>query len=98
MRSPAPNLVENSYFPAVAAVELGYFRAEGLDASLEQAFPVCRAMAGLRGGEFDFVAGLAHAALSAFPDWRGERLLVAQAQHTFRGLVMPPGVPTRTSR
>ena len=29
-----PDLVSNSYFPAIAAVELGYFKDEGLDAEI----------------------------------------------------------------
>ena len=88
MRIAVPDLVSNSYFPAVAAVELGLFEAEGLEMSLEAAFPISRAMASLRQGEFDFVAGPAHATLSAFPDWEGARLLAALAQHTFWVLVM----------
>jgi ABC-type nitrate/sulfonate/bicarbonate transport system substrate-binding protein len=34
MRIAVPDLISNSYFPAVAAVELGFFKAEGLDAEL----------------------------------------------------------------
>ena len=88
MHIAVPDLISNSYFPAVAAVELGFFKAEGLEMSLETAFPIPRAMASLREGEFDFVAGPAHATLSAFPDWQGARLLAALAQHTFWVLVM----------
>ena len=88
MRIAVPDLISNSYFPAVAAVELGFFEAEGLEMSLETAFPIPRAMASLREGEFDFVAGPAHATLSAFPDWQGAKLLAALAQHTFWVLVM----------
>ena len=32
MRIGVPDLVSNSYFPAIAAVDLGALRAEGLDA------------------------------------------------------------------
>jgi hypothetical protein len=32
MRIATPDLVTNSYFPALAAEELGVFREEGLDA------------------------------------------------------------------
>ena len=35
MRIAVPDLISNSYFPAVAAVELGFFKAEGLEAELE---------------------------------------------------------------
>lgn len=38
MRIAVPDLISNSYFPAVAAIELGYFKAEGLDAELRHVF------------------------------------------------------------
>ena len=31
MKLAVPDLISNSYFPAVAAVDLGFFKAEGLD-------------------------------------------------------------------
>ena len=88
MRIAVPDLVSNSYFPAVAAVELGFFRDQGIDAELEMVFPIPRAMESLRDGSIDFVAGPAHATLSAFPDWQGAKLLAALSQHTFWVLVM----------
>ena len=88
MRIAVPDLVSNSYFPAVAAVELGFFQAQGIDAELEMVFPVGRAMQTLRDGEIDFVAGPAHAIASAFPGWRGAKLLAALSQHTFWLLVL----------
>ena len=33
-----PDLISNSYFPAVAAVEMGFFKAEGLEADLQLLF------------------------------------------------------------
>ena len=62
-----PDLVSNSYFPAIAAVQLGYFKEEGIDAEIELIFPVPDSFAALRDGECDFVAGSAHAPLWAFP-------------------------------
>ena len=88
MRIAVPDLVSNSYFPAVAAVELGFFREHGLDMELEMIFPVGRAMQALRDGGVDFVAGPAHATLSAFPGWQGAKLLAALSQHTFWVLVL----------
>ena len=88
MRIGVPDLVSNSYFPAIAAVDLGALRAEGLDAEVELVFPVTRAMELLRDGELDYVAGSAHATLSAFPEWRGARLLAALAQHMYWFLVL----------
>lgn len=88
MRIAVPDLVSNSYFPAVAAIELGFFQAQGIDAELEMVFPVGRAMQALRDGDIDFVAGPAHATPSAFPGWQGASLLAALSQHTFWLLVM----------
>ena len=88
MRIAVPDLVSNSYFPAVAAVELGLFQAQGIDATLEMIFPVGRAMQALRDGDIDFVAGPAHPTPSVFPGWQGAKLLAALSQHTFWMLVM----------
>ena len=88
MKLAVPDLISNSYFPAVAAVELGFFAREGLDVALELIFPVDRAYAALREGTVDFVGGSAHSALAAFPQWRGVKLLCAQAQGMYWFLVM----------
>ena len=75
-----PDLVSNSYFPAVAAVELGFFKKEGIDAVHELIFPVPASFAALRDGKVDMVAGSAHAPLWAVrapptpsPPWRPAR-------------------------
>src|SRR3954447_3717856 len=88
MKLAIPDLISNSYFPALAAAELGFFAAEGLDVSVELIFPVDRAYRALRDGEVDLVAGAAHALPSAFPEWRGARLLGALAQGMYWFLVM----------
>jgi NitT/TauT family transport system substrate-binding protein len=88
MKLAVPDLISNSYFPAAAAVELGFFKQEGLDVSLELIFPVDKCYAALRDGTIDFVGGSAHSALAAFPDWRGVKLLCAQAQGMYWFLVM----------
>ena len=88
MKLAIPDLISNSYFPAVAAVELGFFKQEGLDVSLELIFPVDKAYRALRDGEVDFVGGSAHSTLAAFPQWRGAKLLCAQAQGMYWFLVM----------
>ncbi len=88
MRIAVPDLISNSYFPAVAAVELGFFKAEGLDAELELIFPVPKTMEVLRDGKLDFVAGAAHATLQAFPNWKGAKRLAARAQNTYWMLVL----------
>src|SRR5689334_15196037 len=83
-----PDLISNSYFPVVAAVELGFFRGEGIDASLELIFPVDKAYSALCEGAVDFVGGSAHSALAAFPEWQGVKLLCAQGQGMYWFLVM----------
>jgi ABC-type nitrate/sulfonate/bicarbonate transport system substrate-binding protein len=88
MKLAVPDLISNSYFPAVAAVELGFFKEEGLDVSLELVFPVDRAYEAMRDGAVDFVGGSAHSALAAFPEWEGAKLLCAQAQGMYWFLVM----------
>jgi ABC-type nitrate/sulfonate/bicarbonate transport system substrate-binding protein len=88
MKLAVPDKISNSYFPAEAAVELGFFAAEGLDVSLELIFPVDKAYAALRDGAIDFVGGAAHAAPAAFPQFRGVKLICAQAQGMYWFLVM----------
>ena len=70
MKLAVPDLISNSYFPAAAAVELGFFKNEGLDVELELIFPVDKCYAALRDGKIDFVGGSAHSALAAFPRWK----------------------------
>src|SRR5437588_5748191 len=88
MKLAVPDVISNSYFPAAAAIELGFFREEGLDVSLELIFPVDKAYAALRDGAVDFVGGSAHSALAAFPEWKGAKLLCAQGQGMYWFLVM----------
>jgi len=95
VRIAVPDLISNSYFPAIAAVELGFFKSEGLDATVELLFPVPKTMEALRDGELDFVAGSAHATLLAFPDWKGARLLAALAQRMYWLLVLRANLRAR---
>src|SRR5208282_3202965 len=88
MKLAVPDLISNSYFPAAAAIELGFFKDQGLDVGLELIFPVDKCYEALRDGRIDFVAGSAHSALAAFPDWQGVKLLCAQAQGMYWFLVM----------
>ena len=88
MKLAIPDLISNSYFPALAAAELGFFEREGLDVTAELIFPVDRAYEALRDGAVDFVGGAAHGALAAFTEWRGVKLLGALAQGMYWFLVM----------
>src|SRR2546426_10518420 len=73
MRIATPDLVTNSYFPALAAEELGLYREEGLDAHVEL-LPSLDAVNALRDGAVDFVAGGAPTMLLAFPGGGGAEL------------------------
>ncbi|HMA56944.1 MAG TPA: ABC transporter substrate-binding protein [Pseudolabrys sp.] len=95
MRLAVPDVISNSYFPAIAAIELGFFRKEGLDVELELIFPVDKAYAALRSGAVEFVGGSAHSALAAFPQWVGIKLLCAQAQGMYWFLVMHKDLKAR---
>lgn len=88
MKLAVPDLVSNSYFPAVAAVTLGFFREEGLDMELVHHFPVDDCCKRMRDGEFDLVAGSAHSALAAYPNWAGAKLLASLAQGMYWLLVL----------
>src|ERR1700693_3401101 len=88
MKLAVPDMISNSYFPAIAAIELGFFKQEGLDVAMEMIYPVDKCYAAMRDGVVDFVGGSAHSALSAFPEWQGVKLLCAQAQGMSWFLVM----------
>jgi ABC-type nitrate/sulfonate/bicarbonate transport system substrate-binding protein len=88
MKLAIPDLISPSYFPAAAAVELGFFREEGLDVTLSLVYPVDNCYRQLRDGTIDFVGGSAHSALAAFPEWQGAKLLCAQGQGMYWFLVV----------
>ena len=94
MKLAVPDMISNSYFPAIAAIELGFFKEEGLDVELELIFPVDKAYAALRDGAVDFVGGSAHSALAAFPQWQG----VQAAVRAGAGHVLVPGHARRSRR
>jgi NitT/TauT family transport system substrate-binding protein len=87
IRIATPDLVTNSYFPALAAEEFGLYREEQLDAHVEL-LPSLDAVNALRDGLVDFVAGGAHSTLLAFPGWKGAKVVVALSQGTPWLLVM----------
>jgi len=88
LRVAIPDLISPSYFPAIAAVELGFFTKQGFDATLELLYPVTKTYEALREGRLDFVGGASHAALYAFKDWAGGKLLCALAQNMYWFLVV----------
>jgi NitT/TauT family transport system substrate-binding protein len=88
MKLAVPDMISPSYFPAIAAIELGMFKRQGLDVTLELIYPVDKCYAALRDGAVDLVGGSSHSVLSAFPQWRGAKLLCAQGQGMYWFLVM----------
>jgi NitT/TauT family transport system substrate-binding protein len=83
MKVAIPDLISPSYFPLIAAVELGFLEAE-----LKLLYPVTKTYEDLRDGKLDFVGGASHAVLYAFKDWQGGRLLCALAQNMYWFLVV----------
>ncbi len=72
-----------SYFVATAAVELGFFREEGIEAEVERAYSALNGPERLRNGEVHFLGGPAYMATRAFPGWKGAKLLCALAQYSY---------------
>jgi len=88
MKIAIPDLISNSYFPAIAAVELGLFKREGFDVELELVVPVEKALAALADGSLELLGCSSHLVVGGFPEWRGAKLLCAQAQGMYWFLVM----------
>ena len=88
LRVAVPDMVSPSYFPAIAAVELGFFAEAGYDAEVELLYPVTATYEALRDGRIDLVGGAAHAPLYAFAEWHGCRLLCALSQKMYWFLVV----------
>lgn len=88
MKLAIPDLISNSYFPAIAAVDLGFFAAEGLETSLELMVPIETAFQGMRDGTVQFLGASAHLVAGGFPEWQGARLLCAQSYGMYWFLVL----------
>ena len=84
MKVAIPDLISPSYFPLIAAVEMGLLPG----AKLELLYPVTKTYEDLRDGKLDFVGGASHAVLYAFKDWQGAKLLCALAQNMYWFLVV----------
>ncbi|MGH7846047.1 MAG: ABC transporter substrate-binding protein [Candidatus Binatia bacterium] len=95
MRIAAVDLVSNTCFPALAAEELGFYKAEGLDAHIELV-PMLGATKALRDGVADaMVAGSVHDVLTQFPRWEGAKVVVALSQGTPWLLVVRADLPAQ---
>lgn len=72
-----------SYFVAAAAVDLGFFKDEGIGAELVRDFGAKNGPEALRDGTLHFFGGPAYAATRAFPAWQGAKLLCALSQYSY---------------
>lgn len=80
MRLTVPDAISPSYFVAIAAIQLGFFREEGID--MEFVFSVRNTTETLKDGSIDFFGGSPYF-LRAFPGWRGAVLLCALSHYTY---------------
>jgi NitT/TauT family transport system substrate-binding protein len=82
IRIAAVDLISNTCFPALAADELGFFNAEGLDARIELVASLGATKA-LRDGSADaMIAVSVHDILTEFPQWEGVKIVVALSKGT----------------
>lgn len=95
VRVAIPDLISPSYFPAIAAVTLGFFKREGLDAQIELIYPVTRTYERLLDGGVDFVGGAAHGPLYVGKGWADFALLCALSQNMYWFLVVRKGLEGR---
>lgn len=72
-----------SYFVATAAVQLGFFRQEGVEVEFVPEYGARHGPQRLRDGSIHFFGGPAFAATRAFPAWKGAKLLCALAQRSY---------------
>ena len=84
-----------SYFVATAAVELGFFKEEGIDIEVERAYGALNGPERLRAGEVHFLGGPAYMATRAFPGWQGAKLLCALAQYSYWFLAVRADLPVK---
>ena len=76
MRIAVSDFVTNTCFPLFAAEELGFFKAEGLDAQVELITPATKAISTLREGATDAYAGGSMLSSNLFPAGKGLSLLL----------------------
>jgi ABC-type nitrate/sulfonate/bicarbonate transport system substrate-binding protein len=81
MRVTVSDVVSPSYFVLTAAVDLGFFKGEGVDA--EFVTPPADSPQALAEGRIDFLGASPYIGLSAFPQWQGGKLLCALSQHAY---------------
>ena len=81
MRIAVADFVTNTCFPLLAAEDLGFFKAEGLDAQIELIAPANKAISALREGATEaYAGGSVHSVLRSFPCWKGVKVIAALSQ------------------
>src|SRR5499425_2312930 len=91
MRLTVADAISPSYFVAIAAVTLGFFREEGVE--MEFVFTPPGASQALKDGAVDFFGGSPYTGLRAFPRWRGGKLLCALSHYTYWFLAVRSDIP-----
>src|SRR5258706_1327742 len=86
--------ISPSSFVALAAVELGFFREEGVD--MEFVFTPADPSQALRDGVVDFYGGSPYTGLHRFPGWRGGAILCALFPYTYLFLAGRPHLPCQS--
>ena len=81
MKIAIPDVISNSYFPVIAACELGFFAQEGID--IELLTGAKNGPERMREGTLHFFGGPAYAATRAFPAWKGVKLLCALSRYSY---------------
>ena len=81
MRITVSDAISPSYFVAIAAVQLGFFKEEGVE--MEFVFPPADPSQALRDGVVDFYGGSPYTGLHRFPGWRGGAVLCALSHYTY---------------
>ena len=95
LRLIVADLDSPSYFVATAAVELGFFKEEGIDIVVERAYGALNGPERLRAGEVHFLGGPAYMATRAYPGWQGVKLLAALAQYSYWFLAVRADLPVK---
>jgi ABC-type nitrate/sulfonate/bicarbonate transport system substrate-binding protein len=81
VRVSCSDVVSPSYFVSTAAVQLGYFKDEGVDAEFVP--PQHNDSQALANGDIDFFGCSPYVGLEAFPGWKGGKILCALSQKTY---------------
>ncbi len=86
MRVSCSDVVSPSYFVATAAVDLGFFKEEGVDVEFVYSTP--SASQSVRDGNLAFYGCSPYIGLMDFPGWKGGKVLCALSQKTYWFLAM----------